>query len=976
MVGLLDRLDILAGSAWPLAVTAIAILLSSAFYLYTSFFQKMPAKERPLRHLTLRIDGIPIDTSDETLNNELKTMTAQDPGLRDTVYSVGRITPRDSQWACATATFHTSIPEAELVRRLQQASGIPTYKYDSDFYGITPLYIGVTRVDVDHAVGSWKSPSSSDIWLRDYLPTDIPNARICGIGLISRQSTNPPIIFIGHSLGGLLVKEALLYARKKSSMQANLELTRACCGLLFFGVPNLGLRNEQLQSLVHGRPNEKLIQALIVDRDSEPSDYLARISDDFSKQCKGEYQVVSFFETKYSPTVLMQADGRITKTGPQMLLVTQKSATSTGLTAVADEDNISLYTDHSGMVKYDSNTRGIYPVVRQRLEAIVAKDVPRVTRSFRDNVLAESPQAEKCHSDLFETDPFEDMKSLQRKKGDRAKGTCEWILETEELASWLGPERAVASTNVLWLHGNPGTGKSTIAICLAEVLREKFRNTDHTSLSYFFCDSSFDTRRSVTSVVRGLILQLIQQHPRLLLDYLLPKYRERGKKIFDSFDALWAVLHKMAADRATGHKFFIIDALDECDGASQQILMKQLQQEFQHESFASNIRLLITSRPYPEIQERLKLFSNKDLASFPESKRDIHRFVGEKVAELAARKQYTARVKKQITDILEEKSERTFLWVGLACEELDQIPSKNAVDHLKKIPSGLNALYKRLLDNALNAPGQNAKVVKQILASQLAAACQTYLDEDQETRIQFTRDDITTCRLLVVIQDQKVLLLHQTVKDFLSDSAQRLVQKADSHAEMAYKCVDQLIRDYELVKDHPHWEEEFSSYASDYWDSHARLAGVIFEVKQPRQIFFEVMSPCRDAWLYRAGMPYIRGVRLPSQASILHIAGYCRIPAIFDYLCNSPHRQMASDIKAILESDDSSERNPLSAAAIGGNEIVITQLLEYKAYMSIKMVKAAAGNNWNGKEVMALLFDQRGDEVSITEDVVKVTAKN
>ena len=81
----------------------------------------------------------------------------------------------------------------------------------------------------------------------------------------------------------------------------------------------------------------------------------------------------------------MQEDGCITKTGPKTLLVTHKSATSTGLTAVADEDNVSLDTDHSGLVKYDSRIRGVYPVVRQRLTAIVDQDVPRVARRTHDS---------------------------------------------------------------------------------------------------------------------------------------------------------------------------------------------------------------------------------------------------------------------------------------------------------------------------------------------------------------------------------------------------------------------------------------------------------------------------------------------------------------------------------------------------------------------------------------------------------------
>lgn len=29
-----------------------------------------------------------------------------------------------------------------------------------------------------HAIGSWKSPSGNDVWLRDYLPDDVSNIRV------------------------------------------------------------------------------------------------------------------------------------------------------------------------------------------------------------------------------------------------------------------------------------------------------------------------------------------------------------------------------------------------------------------------------------------------------------------------------------------------------------------------------------------------------------------------------------------------------------------------------------------------------------------------------------------------------------------------------------------------------------------------------------------------------------------------------
>ncbi len=49
-----------------------------------------------------------------------------------------------------------------------------------------------------------------------------------------------------------------------------------------------------------------------------------------------------------------------------------------------------------------------------------------------------------------------------------------------------------------------------------------------------------------------------------------------------------------------------------------------------------------------------------------------------------------------------------------------------------------------------------------------------------------------------------------------------------------------------------------------------------------------------------------------------------------------------------------------------GNEVKITE----------EVVKAAAGNKYNGIKVMALLLDRRGNEVKITEEVVKTVAGN
>ncbi|KAF6806912.1 pfs domain-containing protein [Colletotrichum plurivorum] len=86
----------------------------------------------------------------------------------------------------------------------------------------------------------------------------------------------------------------------------------------------------------------------------------------------------------------------------------------------------------------------------------------------------------------------------------------------------------------------------------------------------------------------------------------------------------------VAADKTTGQKYCIIDALDECDKESQNTLLKQLKESFQNRDAPPNVHVLVTSRPYPEIRRHMKSFANKDLASYIEAKQDIERCIEER----------------------------------------------------------------------------------------------------------------------------------------------------------------------------------------------------------------------------------------------------------------------------------------------------------------------------------------------------------
>ncbi|KAL7912268.1 hypothetical protein GGI35DRAFT_444828 [Trichoderma velutinum] len=627
-------------------------------------------------------------------------------------------------------------------------------------------------------------------------------------------------------------------------------------------------------------------------------------------------------------------------------------------------------------------------------------NVYRGNVNITTNNAAPTTAAGDCLRSLFITDPSDDRTALKRKKGNRAIGTCEWILETEELTAWLGQEQ---TSNILWLFGNPGIGKSTMAIFLTEKLSTIFSTINGNTLAYFFCDSSFDKRKTATSVIRGLLFQLVQQH-RQLLDYVLPKYNERGPELFKSFDALWTVFMAAAADKKTGQKYCIIDALDECDRESQNIILQQFQETFLNQGAPSNIRILITSRPYSEIYEYLNEFTNKDLASYPQAEKDIDRCIEERVADLTKKKHYTNKVKQQVSNILREKAEGTFLWVGLACEELKEIPSKDAIRVLQNMPKGLHSLYKTLLNTAQEESG--ADTVRRILSLiaacmrplsvlELSEACQLYEEEeDTETRVQFTRDQISSCRLMLIVQDEKVLLLHQSVKDYLvGASSGYFVDELEAHANIVYRCVNLLMEAF-------YGREQSSihlfSYAIERWPDHARMAQSRFEIRDSEAEFFQVNSPSREYWLEALfdhwdyyGIPedydipddyeYPELYNIPRHMSILHIAGRWGIASLVDHITNYfCHENNTEKLDSSIDLDcvDSDNATPIELAVKWGSVSVISKLLCLGAEVNERVVTAAAKNQIDGKEIMTLLLNQYRDQITITEDIVKAAAGN
>ena len=130
------------------ALLTLAVAICCHMLVWRPQKKKSPQKKK--RTLTLRIGEIPTHISRETLQCDLESLVKQDPFSKDaiTVMQVFLV-QRNQKTACATATFHTSLPTNEVTEKSHQAATSLPYRFDDKFDGITPLYEASGGADVE-----------------------------------------------------------------------------------------------------------------------------------------------------------------------------------------------------------------------------------------------------------------------------------------------------------------------------------------------------------------------------------------------------------------------------------------------------------------------------------------------------------------------------------------------------------------------------------------------------------------------------------------------------------------------------------------------------------------------------------------------------------------------------------------------------------------------------------------------------------
>lgn len=182
---------------------------------------------------------------------------------------------------------------------------------------------------------------------------------------------------------------------------------------------------------------------------------------------------------------------------------------------------------------------------------------------------------------LFLTDPIVDRETLRTEKGQRTEGTCEWIRGNTAYKSWLAGE-----TPRLWISGGPGKGKTMLSMFLTEELEAYTQETEGTSLLFYFCTHRYEEKSNAAAIFRSLAHQLLTKHPEMAP--LISSYFKSEKitnSTLASAEAIWIVLRTLLQAPEAGMVFCVLDGLDECDGASCNLIISKFNHFFRGRPF-------------------------------------------------------------------------------------------------------------------------------------------------------------------------------------------------------------------------------------------------------------------------------------------------------------------------------------------------------------------------------------------------------
>ena len=580
-----------------------------------------------------------------------------------------------------------------------------------------------------HKTRSWTYPGSLRSWPEALLPHDFPDARILSWGYnasVSRLTTSASfltghaldllqklttlrsntrteaveIVFICHSLGGIVCKQLLVDSRGAPRIQA-----RAICdltlGIIFFGTPHkTGLLRTSLQGI---------ITASTVDGRSTVFRDLSRQHDEFGRLQESFESLLQEKRYRAQPieiATFVEADRSL----PFRALPKQYAV-------LRDQQPSVVSGDHFSMIKFAESIDPSYKKFCQALTEIVKRSKPlrRATQEFSSqlNQRFSSQLNQQCLRSLWYSEMWASETAVSLAYPD----TCNWIYDHLNYQRWYLDDVNDGSENLLWIKGNPGSGKSTLMKHMATKLRENRRYC----FSFFFSRMGTCLQRSLAGCYRSLLYQMLDQLPECC-ETLIETFQEKQKSDVEiAGNTQWSLLelsqmfHTTICDISIAQKIYIfIDGIDECQEEDFRLLARSFLESM--ESFrrrGNTVYLCIASRQGQRYYH-LSVLSVQDhleiLIEESDVEGDMERYLTDNLPR--EYRLYAADIAR--------KSRGMFLWIVLVVRQLTDNPYMAIAEFLnifEDLPRDLEELYIRVLCRQEHWTRKDVALVQCILAA-------------------------------------------------------------------------------------------------------------------------------------------------------------------------------------------------------------------------------------------------------------------
>ncbi|KAG8350059.1 hypothetical protein FVEN_g11795 [Fusarium venenatum] len=519
---------------------------------------------------------------------------------------------------------------------------------DTHFHGFTPLHSEFSEFSENsenseksldiialsglngHAFGSFKRKGGRYMWLRDDLPISMPNCRVfiygyntqlqesssfqsledLGIAFkdalrylvkANRKRGHPKsLVLLGHSLGGLVIKEALCKLSEARTTDGEIVL-KSLRSIMFFGTPNQGMDIKSLIPMVEGQANESFLRSL--GRDSpdlrrQAQQWTKAFDNDHNSVVAKNLEIMSYYETCISPTAI-QENGKWKMCGQPVELVDRFSATHGRSWEMKERYVQPIDRNHSELVKFYGRTDPAY----------VNHVLPRL-QEFLDNLDQDSTalQYTKELCRLLEvmcakSEPPALVEQLC--ESPDIEQSMAWFIESPEYRVWTGLRSAR-----LWLQGTSGDGKTVIMSYILRSLHQPSLQTDKPDIASAFCSSEDSEAGIVASLATQLLKQNKGRAKAVQTGFPIKKF-EQCREPWELTRLLWELL--VASVKATTQleTVFFVDGIDALYDSVRSSFLRNFNM-LQEQVAPSPIRVLVSSTVDENTKHTLAHYSSID----------------------------------------------------------------------------------------------------------------------------------------------------------------------------------------------------------------------------------------------------------------------------------------------------------------------------------------------------------------------------